>query len=150
MAQIIPLTAEEASMTGFTHVTKIKAADIAALTSGTAYSVFPTYATAATKTKMLVKEVAVYVKTAFTFSGGDTGTLVMKVGDGTTTDAYVAASSDLKTAAWLPGANTTNKVPAGDIINFTPTAATQAITLVNAGEVHIYMQLVDGAALAKN
>ena len=149
MAQIIPLTAEEASMTGFTHVTKIKAADIAALTSGTAYSVFPTYATAATKTKLLVKEVAVYVKTAFTFSGGDTGTLVITVGDGTTANAY-AASTTIKTAAWIPGANTTNKVPAGDIINFTPTAATQAITLVNAGEVHIYMQLVDGAALAKN
>lgn len=148
MAKIVSLTALEAASSGFTHKVTVNAADIAALTSGTAYSLYPAYATSGTKTNLLVKDVAVYVETAFTFSSGDTGTLVITVGDNSTANAYVA-STTVKTAGWIKGAQTTNALPSGNVIKFTPTAATQAITLVNAGEMHIFLQLVDGGDLAK-
>lgn len=148
MAKIVSLTALEAASSGFTHKITVTAADVAALTSGTAYSVYPEFNSSATQGNLLVQNAAVFVETAFAFSGGDTGTLVITVGDNATANAY-AASTTVKTAGWIKGAGTTNLVPSGNIIKFTPTAATQAITLVNAGVMHIMLALVDGDDIKK-
>lgn len=143
MATIVSLTQEEAASSGYTHKVIVKAADIAALTSGTAYSLYPGYAGSTTNTNLLVKGCDVFIKTAF--SG--TGTLVAVIGDGTTANAY-CVSTTWKTAGWIAGALTTSAVPAGDIIKFTPTAGTD-ITTFTAGEAHIFLTIVDGDTLAK-
>jgi hypothetical protein len=147
MATLTTLTQEEAASSGFTHKIVITYADVAALTSGTAYSIYPTYATTATKTLLLVDKVATCIKTAFA-SAGNTITLVATIGDGTTANLF-QASTTWKTAGWIVGANTTSKILAGDIIKFTPTAGTEAITTLTAGEAHIFLNIVDGPTMTK-
>jgi len=152
MASITCLTALEAASSGYTHKITVKAADVAALTSATAYSLFPAFNSSSTDANLLVKDAAVYVETAFNAfqSDGTTAvTLVITVGDGSTANAYVA-STTIKTAGWIKGAQTTNLIPASDIIKFTPTfGASGDPTKTTAGEMHIFLQLVDGANLAK-
>jgi len=152
MAQIIPLTQEEAASSGFSHQVTLLAADLAALTSATAYSIYPAYNAATTNTNMLVDKVGVFVKTAFNAfqSDGTTAvTLVITVGDGSTANAFIASTS-IKSTGWLPGANTTPKAPAGDIIKFTPTwGASGDPTKTSAGEMRIYLNIVDGDVIAK-
>lgn len=144
MAQIIPLTGlERANGGSYTHKVVLTFTDIVALTSGTAYSIYPGYAGTSTKTNLLVKSVDTYVKTAF----AGTGTLVATIGDGSTAAAYMA-STTLKTAGWIAGAQTAPLVPAGNIIKFTPTAGTD-ITTFTAGEVHIFLELVDGGTVTQ-
>lgn len=152
MAQIIPLTTQEAANSGFTHKVVLTYTDIAALTSATAYSIYPAYNAATTKTMLAVGNVGVYVKTAFNAfqSDGTTAvTLVITVGDGNTANLFVASTS-IKTAAVIINANTTLKTLAGDIIKFTPTwGASGDPTKTSAGEMHIYLQIVDLALLSK-
>ena len=60
------------------------------------------------------------------------------------------ASTTIKTAGWIKGAQTTNAIPAGDIVKFTPTfGASGDPTKTTAGEMHIFLTLVDGDNLAK-
>jgi hypothetical protein len=153
MAQIIPLTTQEAANAGgFTHQIILLAADVAAMTSATALSIYPTYNSATTKTNLIVGNVAMYVKTAFNAfqSDGTTAvTLTLSVGDGTTATLFTAATT-LKTAGAIINANTTMKVLAGDIIKITPTfGASGDPTKTTAGELRIYLQIVDLGNLAK-
>jgi len=152
MATIVSLTALEAASSGFTHKITVKAADVAALTSATAYSLYPAFNSSSTQGNLLVKDAAIFVETAFNAfqSDGSTAvTLVATVGDGSTANAYIA-STTLKTAGWIKGAQTTNAIPAGDIIKFTPTfGASGDPTKTTVGEMHIFLQLVDGDDVAK-
>lgn len=152
MAQIIPLVALEAANSGFTHKVIIKAADMAALTSATAYSIYPGYNGSSTQANLLVKDCAVFVKTAFNAfqSDGTTAvTLAITVGDGSTANAFIASTS-IKTAGWIKGAQTTSLIPASDIIKFTPTfGASGDPTKTSAGEMHIFLQIVDGDDLTR-
>lgn len=152
MAKIVSLTALEAASCGFTHKITIDYADMAALTSATAYSIYPAYNSTATDTYLLVKDAAVYVETAFNAfqSDGTTAvTLVATVGDGSTANAFIASTS-LKTAGWIKGAQTTSLIPAGDIVKFTPTfGASGDPTKTTAGKMHIFLTIADGPTLAK-
>lgn len=145
--KIVPLTAEEIRA-GFSQKIELLAADVAALTSGTAFSIYPGFNGAVTASGMLVRDALLVVKTAFAFSGANNGTLAITVGDGSTANAYIA-STDLKTAATPAAAFNATKpaIPAGSIINATITAATQAITALTAGEAHIYLALTACATL---
>lgn len=152
MAQIIPLTTQEIAGSSFTHKVVLTAADVAAMTSATAYSIYPAFNSSSTKTMLAVGNVAAYVKTAFNAfqSDGTTAvTLVATIGDGTTANLFMASTS-LKTAAVIINANTTLKTLAGDIIKITPTfGASGDPTKTTAGEVHIYLQIIDLAQLSK-
>ena len=152
MAKIVSLTALEAASSGFTHKVTVDYADVAALTSATAYSVYPAFNSSSTQANLLVKDVAVYVETAFNAfqSDGTTAvTLAITVGDASTANAYIASTS-IKTAGWIAGAQTTNKIPASDIIKFTPTfGASGDPTKTTAGKMHIFLQLTDGDDLKK-
>jgi hypothetical protein len=148
--QIVPLTQEEAAGSGQTHKIIVTAADVAALTSGTAASLYPGFNGAVTfDAGLLADNFTWRVKTAFTFSGANNGTLTFQVGDGGDAARFIAADTDLKTAAFGAGAIT--KYPyvynAADTIDITVTAAVQAIGLVNAGELHIYCRLSSIAQL---
>jgi hypothetical protein len=151
MAQNVTLTPEERDATGFTHKVIITAADVAALTSGTAVAIFPVYGGAATlPAGTYLAGSAWNVTTAFTFSSGDTGTLVAIVGDGGDTDRYVV-STTVKTAGPLVGPSTTREFiyTSADTIDAIFTAATQAITLVDAGVIEIYLKVCDLNALQR-
>lgn len=142
--QIIPLTLNEAGNSGMTHKMVLTFADIILLTSGTAASIYPGFNGATTfPAGLYVKDAAMRVVTAFAYSGANNGTLVATVGDGSSAAAFLA-STDLKTAGYTAGFNATKPqlYSVADTIDITPTAATQAITLLTAGEVHIYMELV--------
>lgn len=150
--QIVPLTTQEAGNSGFTHQMILLAADLAALTSATAYSIYPAYNSSATKTNLVVGDVVCHVKTAFNAfqSDGTTAvTLTLQIGDGSTANLFMAAT-DIKTAGPIANANTSLKVPAGNIIKITPTwGASGDPTKTSAGEARIYMQIVDAGLLAK-
>lgn len=151
MAQIIPLSGE-GIRSGFTHVVKLFAADIAAMTSGSAYSIYPGYNGATTSADLLVRDALLVVKTAFNAfqSDGTTAvTLTLQVGDGSTGNAFIAAT-DLKTAATPAAAFNATKpaIPAGSIIKVTPTfGASGDPTKTSAGEAHIYLTLTQCSTL---
>lgn len=147
MATLALLTGEEAEQLGFTHRITYEATDIAALTSGTAYSLLqPTTAAASATTNpayLRVADALMVIETAFTNSGANNGTLVAEVGYGGATASIVPQTS-LKTAAsveqtWASVPRTFN---AADTIDVIFTAGTQAITTVNAGKVHFFLSLV--------
>jgi hypothetical protein len=152
MATIIPLTALEAAESGFTHQITLTFADSVGWTSATAVPIYPAYNATTTKTNLVVGNVAMYVKTAFNAfqSDGTTAvTLTLSVGDGSTATLFTAAT-DIKTAGPIINANTTLKVLAGNIIKVTPTyGASGDPTKSTAGEVRIYLQIVDLSLLAK-
>jgi hypothetical protein len=152
MAQIIPLTTQEAGNSGFTHQIVLLAADVAAMTSATAVAIYPGYGSSATKANLIVGDVAMYVKTAFNAfqSDGTTAvTLTLSVGDGSTATLFTAAT-DIKTAGPIINANTSMKVLAGNIIKITPTfGASGDPTKTSLGELRIYLQIVDLSLLAK-
>lgn len=145
--QIIPLTIEESGNTGFTHKIVIPYTDVALLTSGTAASVYPGFNGSTNgPAGLAVLDVHWRVATAFTFSPG---TLVFSLGDGGDAARFVAASTDLKTAAYGTGAIT--KYPytyaSADTIDITVTAGAGALTSVTAGELHLFVKLVSLANL---
>ena len=161
MPKLIQLSPSSQQNTGFTHKSIFNAADVAALTSGTAYSVLPqknaagtwvvvASASAATvPAGTLVEKVALRVTTAFA-SAGNTITLVAIVGDGGDTSRYFASTS-LKTAGYP--VSPPLKVPllyvTADTIDIIFTAAVEAITLLTAGEVEVYLALRDLDALSR-
>ena len=140
--QIIPLTMLESAGSEFTHKMILTAADIALLTSGTGASIYPGFNEANTfGAGQYVFAAAIVVKTPFTFSGANNGTLVFTVGDATTANRFVA-STDLKgTVTYQVGtiANYPFVYTAASQITITATAGTQNINLVNVGELHIYL-----------
>lgn len=158
MPKLIQLSPGIEQSLGFTDKLVLNAADVAALTSGTAYSFKPvrsatgtlsieTAAAATTASRTLAAGVrvtvsAVRVTTAFV----GTGTLVMIVGDGGDTARY-APSTTLTAAAYFAS---TLKMPflytTADTVDFIITAGTD-ITTFTAGEVEIYLGIQDLAAL---
>ena len=163
MPKLIQFSPQEEQALGFTHKLVLNYADVAAMTSGTAYSFFPyrnpttqtlameTAAAATTGGRTVAAGVrvtnsAVRVTTAFA-SAADTITLVLISGDGGDTARY-APSTTLKTAAYFAS---TLKMPflyvAADTIDITITAGVEAITVLTAGEVEIYLGIQDLAAL---
>lgn len=145
--QIIPLTTQESANALFTHKVIITAADVATLTSGSAASIYPGFNGSTNgPAGLMVNNIAWRVVTAFTFSPG---TLVFSVGDGGDAARFIAASTDLKTAAFGAGAIT--KFPyvyaSADTIDITVTAGAGALTSATAGELHIYFKMVSLATL---
>ena len=144
MAQIIPLTVEEAAMTGFTQKIVLTYADVVGLTSGTAASIYPTFNTAVNvPAGTYIQDMIGVVKTAF---AGGTGTLTYGVSDGT--NQYIATATDLKTAGYTAGYNLTKPVmmTGSTQVQITVTAGT-GITGWTAGELHIYINLANVALL---
>ena len=145
--QIIPLSLVEAGNTGFTHKLVVTYSDVAVLTSGTAASVYPGFNGSTTgPAGLMVNNAAWRVVTAFTFAPG---TLVFSLGDGSDAARFIAASTDLKTAAF--GGAAITKFPyvyaAADTIDITVTAGAGALTSATAGELHIYLSMVPLAQL---
>lgn len=147
MATLALLTGTEKDKFGFTHRITYDYADIAALTSGTAYSLLqPTTAAASATTlpaKTRVADALMVIETAFTNSGADNGTLVAEVGIGGAT-ASIIPQTTLKTAAMIEQtwASVPKSLNAADTVDVIFTAGTQAITTVNAGKVHFFLKLV--------
>ena len=142
--QIIPLTLNEAGFGGFTHKIVLTAADVILLTSGVAASIYPGFNGSATfPAGLYVKDAALRVVTAFAYSGANNGTLTATVGDGNSATVFIA-STDMKTAGYTAGFNSTKPqlYSVADTIDAFFTAATQAITALVAGEVHVYLEVV--------
>jgi len=141
---IYPLTNEEVTRSRFTHKIIVPYSDIAAKTSGTAFTVYPSLGASATALAagFRVGDVAYNVATAFTFAPG---TLVFSCGDAGDAARYVAASTDLKTAGY--GESALTKKPytlaSAAAIQLTVTAGAGALTSVTAGSLEIYLELVD-------
>lgn len=148
---LIPLPFEQ-RVAGFTHIFRLGFADVATLTSGTAQGVVPPNTLALPTTLVIpagsvVRRVIPRVVTAFAFSGADNGTLVYILGDGGSTNRFVA-SVTLKTAGWGVGYAGAWTYTADDTIDIIITAATQAITLVNAGQLDLYLEIQDASGLS--
>lgn len=143
---INPLPLETVAKKGFTHVIIVDFTAIALMTSTTAQAVFPANALAAATTTMLagarIERCAWRVATAFVFSPG---TLVFSLGDGGDAARFIAAATDLKTAAYGEGA--ISKMPytyaAADTIDLVVTAGAGALTSVTAGSLEIYLAKSD-------
>lgn len=146
------MTGNEATMTGFTHKIILLAADLAALTDNTAASVYPTFNGSTTfAAGLYVRDAASRVVTAFTSSGGAITTFSFSVGDGSSGTAYINAQ-DLKTAGYTAGFNATKPAiySAADTLDVTADIAGQTMASLNAGEVHLYLSLVELSKLDKN
>lgn len=155
MPKLITLSPGVEQSLGFTHKVILNYVDVAALTSGTAYSVIPqksatgawTVVAAATANTLpagtYVKQAALRVTTAFA-SVANTITLVAVVGDGNDTARYFASTS-LKTAGYpiSPPLKMPLLYIVADTIDIIFTAGVEAITLLTAGEVEIYLELRD-------
>lgn len=150
MAKLIELAQNYENSRGLTHKLVMGFADVAALTSGTAYSVFPTSArvlpTAAAGATLpvgtIVKQFYSRVTTAFA-SVANTITLVEIVGDGGDTARY-QASTTLKTVAYrIPTLKMPFLYTVADTVDVIYTAGVEAITLLTAGEVEYYFELFD-------
>lgn len=150
MAKLIELAPVYGQNRGLTHKLVLSYTDVIALTSGTAYSIFPNSsrvlvaaASAATlPAGLLVKQFFSRVTTAFA-STLNTITLVDIVGDGGDT-ARFAASTTLKTAGYRqPTLKTPYLYTVADTIDVTITAGTEAITVLTAGEVEYYFEVFD-------
>ncbi len=145
---------------GLTHVIILDYTDIAAMTSGSVYSLLtkpltqggiPQLAAAVTTVALgalpagaLIKQCYADVVTAFV----GTGTLVAIIGDGGDTARYLA-SVTLKTAGALqPTLKAPYRNTAVDTLDIAITAGTD-ITTFTAGEVHIYVEVFDPAGLQK-
>ena len=132
---LIPLP-NESRIAGFSHIFRLTAADVAQLTSGVAQAVIPPNllgaATSVIPAGMVIRRIAPCVVTAFTFSGGDTGTLVYTLGDGGTPTRFVI-SVTLKTAGWGTTQNLGYTYPVADTIDIIVTAATQAKSMYWSG-----------------
>lgn len=147
--KVVPLTVQEKAEHGFTHRIIIPYTDMTGWTSGTAYSIYPNIGTAADADATgtipagtRVRAVVANVYTAFTFAAG---TLVCSVGDGGDAARFVAASTDLKTAAYTENALTKKPYIYGsaDTIDITVTAGAGTPATIAAGELHIYIALSD-------
>ena len=148
IGQIIPLPFEQ-RVAGFTHILRLGAADLAALTSGTAQAVIPNNDAAVFNTFVAglhVSKVVPRVVTAFTSSGGAITTLTLSLGDGGSGIRFVNAQ-DGKTIAW--GVSYTSKYvyTVADTIDFTATIVGQTMASINAGQVDFYLQLEDASPL---
>lgn len=144
--QIIPLTLDEAASSEFTQKIVLTYADLVLLTSGTGASVYPGFNETNTFAagKYVFAAVAV-VKTPFAFSGANNGTLTFTLGDAGSANRLIA-STDLKgSVTYQVGAfaNYPYVYTAASQILLTATAATQAITALTAGELHIYLGISD-------
>jgi hypothetical protein len=143
---IVSLTALEAASSSFTHKLQLFAADIAALTSGVAASIFPGFnGTVQFPAGCYLIDSAAFVKTGFT---GDPGTLTFGVSDGT--NQLIATATDLKTTGNTAGFNLTKPVvySAASKISITVTSQ-NAITNWTGGEVDIYLNFVDLNTLSR-
>lgn len=156
MPKLIQCSPQVEQSLGFTHKVVFNYVDVAALTSGTAYSIIPqknattgvlTVTAAASATTLpagtIVKQCAVRVTTAFA-SAANTITLVAIIGDGGDTARYFA-STTLKTAGYP--ISPTLKMPllyiVADTVDIIFTAGVEAITLLTAGEVEVYLEIRD-------
>lgn len=143
--QSIPLSNEEVIKTGFTHKLVFPYTDFTGLTSGSAYGIFPKFnATTTFNAGTRVRAAAWNVSTAFTFAAG---TLIFRIGDAGDSARYVAAATDLKTAAYGEGAIA--KMPythaAADFLIITVTAGAGTPATIAAGELHVYLAICDGS-----
>jgi len=147
---LIPLPPETRAYMGFSHIIRLSYLDIIQLTSGTAQQVLPAAGLALTPGTIpagaIISKVFANVVTAFAFSGANNGTLTGSLGDSGSATQYVNALN-LKAAGYLTTLGATKAYTAADALIFTPTAATQAITALVAGQIDFYLKLDDASNL---
>ena len=154
MAKYIALAQGVEQNRGMTHKLIIGSADVAALVSGTAFSIRPNssrvlVAAASADTNpagWLVKQCYARVTTAFA-SPNNTITLVLICGDGGDTARYLASTTMKTVAFWVPTLKTPFLYTVVDTVDITITAAVEAITVVNAGEMELYFEQFDPSTL---
>jgi len=148
--EIKPLPIETAAQTGFTHIIAVDWTAVKLMTSGTLQAIVPNNALGVATVELpagtIVRAAAARVVTAFVFSPG---TLVFKLGDNNDDDRYIAASTDLKTAAYINGviANYPYQYAAANTIDIIVTAGSGALTSVTAGVLEIYLAMAGIAGL---
>lgn len=146
-----PLSEQEIARTGFTHMARIRASDI----NGTAGAQGDTITCTIGNTgaNFLVGRAAAWVETAFT----TTGTLTMEIGTDGDTDNFVTATS-VKTAGPIisePSARVETQAgssgAATDVLvaRFNTQASTGAPGDITAGVVHVFLEIISLAELAK-
>jgi hypothetical protein len=155
MPKLITLSPEVEQSLGFTHKVILDYTDVKALTSAAVYSIFPEKSAAGVWTVLafasatsvpagtIVKQCVGRVTTAF-HSPNDTITLAVEVGDGGDIDRYLDAGN-CKTLGYtptppllMPYVYTT-----ADTIDIIFTAGTEAITVLDAGVLEVYLELRD-------
>lgn len=152
---LIPLTYED-RVAGFSHILRLTYQDIAQLTSGTAQAVLPLNTLAAATSTLAagtgVVTIVPRVVTAVAASAGTLTTLTYVLGDGGSSNRYVA-SADAMTAAW--GVEYTSKftytaADTVDIIftlNTNSTAVISSVATLSAGQIDFYIALKDASGL---
>lgn len=154
---IIPLPQDQ-RIAGFTHIVRLTYADIAQLTSGTAQGIVPNNTLALPTTLTIpagsvVRRVIARVVTAVAASAGTLTTLTMVVGDGGSTNRYLASVTAM-TAAWLTGYAGSYTYTAADTIdiiftlNTNSTALISSVATLSAGQIDFYLELQDASPLA--
>lgn len=153
---LIPLPFES-NVAGYTHILRLTYQDIAALTSGTAQAVVPINALAAATgtlpAGMHVSKVLPRVVTAVAASAGTLTTLTYVLGDGGSTNRFVA-SADATAAAWGVAYTSKFVYTAADTIdiiftlNTNSTAVISSVATLSAGQIDFYLQLQDASGLA--
>jgi hypothetical protein len=149
--QLIALSQEESARHGFTHMATINAADINATAGANGDTVTVTLGD--TPPNFLIDRAAIHVETAF----ATTGTLTVEAGTDGDTDNWIQAV-DAKTAGPVANAaGATVKTLAGSyaaasdvlVIRFNTQSATGKPGDITAGKLHLFLRILDMAALAK-
>lgn len=140
---ITKLSYEEVIAKGFTHKLTIPYTDLTGLTSGSAYSIFPTFNGSTTfPAGTRISACLIHVSTAFTFAAG---TLAATIGDGGDAARFLASTS-LKTAAWV-AENALSKKPyvydAADTLDLTITCGAGTPATIAAGSVDVFLRVED-------
>jgi hypothetical protein len=154
---IIPLPAEQ-RRDGWTHILRLTYAEIAQLTSGTLQAVLPANtlgsATQTLPAGTMIRRAVARVVTAVAASAGTLTTLTFILGDDGSTNRYVA-SMDAMTAAWgtvvyhgiynYAAANTVDII---FTLNTNSTAVISTVATLSAGQIDIYLEIVDASKLS--
>jgi hypothetical protein len=149
--QLVPLSEEEISRHGFTHVAVIEASDINKVAGANGDTV--TVDLGSTPPNFLVDRGLIFVETAF----ATTGTLTVEAGTDGDPNNFIEAV-DAKTAG--PVANAAGAITktlagsfgaAADVlwIRFNTQAATGKPGDITAGKLHLFLRILDVAALAR-
>lgn len=144
------LSAQERTATGFTHAFRIPYTEVYSA-SLTTQGDTKTITLGSLPTKFLITRAGVLVTTAY----ATTGTLTVAVGTSTDPDNYVDDTT-AKTAAWIPAASGgapitlagSYGVAGGTLVaQFTTQASTGALSDITAGDLTIYLGIVDTGKL---
>lgn len=154
---IIPLPADTRAQTGFDAIVRLTYADIAQLTSGTAQAIIPAnalaVATGVSPIGAYVVHFAPVVVTAVAASAGTLTTLTYVVGDGGSTNRFVASANAMAAAVGVAYTSKYQYLAADTIdiiftLNTNSTAVISSVATLSAGQIDFYVKIVDLGKLA--